>query len=203
MSPQNEARSANHAEVVEEAKRAALPSNWEARKRRAEWELEEEKGKQAAAESGNDWQRTKMLKMSASELESMDRRRKKKNPDVGFSTFEAATERQYNKLVKNIKPDMNDYEREREVMGEAFYPTAYTVVHGLRKDSKKAIDRLASDIEAQAAKRDKFSRRRKRDPDSDVDYINERNMKFNQKLQRFYGEHTEEIKQNLERGTAI
>jgi len=28
-------------------------------------------------------------------------------------------------------------------------------------------------------------------------------MKFNKKLERFYGKYTAEIKQNLERGTAI
>jgi pre-mRNA-splicing factor SYF2 len=39
--------------------------------------------------------------------------------------------------------------------------------------------------------------------DADIDYINERNMKFNSKLERFYGEYTTEIKQNLERGTAV
>jgi pre-mRNA-splicing factor SYF2 len=39
--------------------------------------------------------------------------------------------------------------------------------------------------------------------DADIDYINERNAKFNQKLERFYGEHTRETKLNLERGTAI
>ena len=52
-------------------------------------------------------------------------------------------------------------------------------------------------------KRKKYSRRRAFDPDSDVDYINERNKKFNEKLERFYGQHTAEIKQNLERGTAV
>jgi hypothetical protein len=31
----------------------------------------------------------------------------------------------------------------------------------------------------------KYSRRRRHDPDADIDYINERNMKFNQKLERF------------------
>ena len=39
--------------------------------------------------------------------------------------------------------------------------------------------------------------------EEDIDYINERNMKFNQKLARFYDPFTAEIKQNLERGTAI
>ena len=53
------------------------------------------------------------------------------------------------------------------------------------------------------AKRSKYSRRRAFDPDSDIDYINERNMKFNKKLERFYGKYTADIKQNLERGTAV
>ena len=52
-------------------------------------------------------------------------------------------------------------------------------------------------------KRAKYSRRRTFDEEADVDYINERNAKFNQKLERFYGKYTAEIKQNLERGTAV
>ena len=52
-------------------------------------------------------------------------------------------------------------------------------------------------------KRAKYSRRRTHDEDDDIDYINERNMNFNKKLERFYGKYTTEIKQNLERGTAV
>lgn len=52
-------------------------------------------------------------------------------------------------------------------------------------------------------KREKFSRRRMHNDEADIDYINERNMKFNKKLERFYGQYTADIKQNLERGTAI
>ena len=52
-------------------------------------------------------------------------------------------------------------------------------------------------------KRSKFSRRRQHDEEENIDYINDRNMKFNKKLERFYGKYTTEIKQNLERGTAI
>ena len=51
--------------------------------------------------------------------------------------------------------------------------------------------------------RSKYSRRRQFRHDADVDYINERNMKFNKKAARFYDQYTAEIKQNLERGTAI
>ena len=39
----NEARKMNHAEVVEEDKRNKLPENWEAKRRRVEWEESQEK----------------------------------------------------------------------------------------------------------------------------------------------------------------
>jgi len=62
---------------------------------------------------------------------------------------------------------------------------------------------MAEDVIKQQEKREKYSRRRRHDPDADIDYINERNMKFNKKLERFYGSYTKEIKDNLERGTAV
>lgn len=51
--------------------------------------------------------------------------------------------------------------------------------------------------------RSKYSRRRRFDPDADVDFINEKNRKLNARLEYFYGKYTREIKQNLERGTAV
>lgn len=47
---QNEARQLNHQEVVEEDKRNKLPNNWEARKRKAEWILNDAELRQQAAE---------------------------------------------------------------------------------------------------------------------------------------------------------
>lgn len=62
---------------------------------------------------------------------------------------------------------------------------------------------MVESVEQQIMKRKSFSRRRTHNDDADIDYINEKNARFNKKLERFYGEHTAEIKQNLERGTAI
>ena len=42
---QNEARKLNHQEVVEEDRRKKLPVNYESRRRRAEWEIQEEEAK--------------------------------------------------------------------------------------------------------------------------------------------------------------
>lgn len=103
-----------------------------------------------------------------------------------------------------LQPDLNAYAEAKEAAGEeAFYANANTYVHGMHKDSPEALERLSKDIKDQEEKRQKYSRRRVHDDDSDIDYINERNMKFNQKLERFYGKYTKDIKDNLERGTAV
>ncbi|XP_036034395.1 pre-mRNA-splicing factor SYF2 isoform X2 [Onychomys torridus] len=166
----NEARKLNHQEVVEEDKRLKLPANWEAKKARLEWELQEEEKKKECAARGEDYEKVKLLEISAEDAERWERRKKRRNPDLGFSDYAAAQLRQYHRLTKQIKPDMESYERQRE---------------------------------KQIEKRDKYSRRRPYNDDADIDYINERNAKFNKKAERFYGKYTAETKQNLERGTAV
>lgn len=200
----NEARTHNHQEVVAEETRIKLPSNYEAKKRQAEWLLEDQKNREEAQSDGKDYDRVKLLNISAVEAERLERKKKKKNPDQGFSTYEQATIRQYNRLVKNMPaPDMEQYEKQKQKYGDAFYGGTNVIIHGMHEDRKDAIDKMVNDIEGQISKRSKYSRRRTHNDDADIDYINERNAKFNKKLERFYGEHTSEIKQNLERGTAI
>ena len=52
-------------------------------------------------------------------------------------------------------------------------------------------------------KRSNYSRRRKYHADKDVDFINDRNAHFNKKIERAFGQYTQETKANLERGTAL
>lgn len=204
-SKRNEARQINHSEVIEEDRRAQEPKNMEARKRRAEWLLQEEEFKKKCESEGKNYEREKLRRKGADEAEWSDRQKKNKiDPDKGFSSYEDASFRKYNQLVKQIKPDMEAYADAKERTGEAaFYASEGSVVHGTHKDTPEALDKLSKDVKDQIAKRDKYSRRRMHDDDADIDYINERNMKFNQKLERFYGKYTKEIKDNLERGTAV
>nr|CAD7463178.1 unnamed protein product [Timema tahoe] len=199
----NEARQLNHQEVVEEDKRNNLPTNWEARKRKAEWILQDEEKKKEAEDRGENYDRVKLLHVEAVEAERLERKKKKKNPDQGFADYEQATFRQYNRLINNMKPDMAQYECQKEKVGDAFYGGRNTILHGLHEDSKEGIDHMVEDLEKIITKREKYSRRRMHNDDADIDYINERNMNFNKKLERYYGEYTTEIKQNLERGTAV
>jgi len=203
-SARSEARNHNHQEVVAEDARNKLPSNHEALKRQAEWLLMDQKARDEAKSMGVNYDQTKLLEVSALDAERLERKKKKKNPDEGFSTYEQATIRQYNRLVKNMgTPNFEQYEREKQKHGDAFYGGANVILQGTHKDRKDAVDKMVEDVEQQISRRQKYSRRRTHNDDSDIDYINERNAKFNKKLERFYGEHTIEIKQNLERGTAI
>ena len=227
-SKRQEARQLNHSQVVEEDRRNKEPKNMEQRRKRAQYLLDEEKMRSECEAQGKDFEREKMKMIPAGifflhiwfwtskknfkkifsftldEAETSDRRKKaKQNADQGFSTYENAAFRKYNQQVKSIQPNLQRYEEAKESAGEAFYAKSGTVVHGVHQDSKDAIDRMSKDIEAQQEKRDKFSRRRMHDEDADVDYINERNMKFNQKLERFYKDYTKDIKDNLERGSAV
>jgi pre-mRNA-splicing factor SYF2 len=191
--------------VLEEERRAKLPSNYEAKRRKADWILEEEEKKEKCRETGEDYDRMKLLNEQADELEKLNRlRARKKNPDQGFSNYEDSTIRQHKRLVQNMKTDQAGYEEEKEKLGEEmFYASRNTIVHGVHVDKEENIDRMVADINKQVEKREKYSRRRVHNDEADIDYINERNMKFNKKLERFYGQYTSEIKQNLERGTAI
>lgn len=93
---QSEARKANHDEVVEEDRKSKLPRNYEGRRRRAEWELENEAKKkvlfflvgltsQEAEEKGEDYKRIKALSVTAEEQETRERLAKKRTPDEGFA----------------------------------------------------------------------------------------------------------------------
>ena len=101
---------------------------------------------------GLDYDKEKLLHMDSIEAERLNRKKKKKNPDTGFADYEQATARQYNSLIKRIKPDMEKYEENRKKLGAAFYGDKNTILHGLQEDKKESIDRMVKDLEEQYVK---------------------------------------------------
>lgn len=199
-----EARKLNQAEVVEEDRRAKLPTNWEARQRREAWQLAELEARKAAEAKGEDYDRTKLLNVQADAADREEAAKKrKKNPNQGFVDFEDMTLRAYQRNVKTVKTDRGDYERQKKAMGAEFYPSADSLIQGSHYPSDDACDRLVADLKKSEERRDKYHRRRLYDPDAPIDFINERNRRFNEKIERFYGEHTKDVKDSLERGTAV
>ena len=69
-------------------------------------------------------------------------------------------------------------------------------------DQKAGAKRLANELKARIEKQ-KSKRGRNEYEGADVNYINQRNKRFNEKISRNYDKPTAEIRQNLERGTAL
>lgn len=201
---QNEARKLNHREVVEEDRKSKLPINWEKQKDRLEYEEHKEKRRLEIEENGLSYERVRALEWTAEECDAWERKKARKhNPDTGFADFEQSSFRQYERLTRNLQPDMNNYEKQKNELGEDFYATTSTLTYGTHTPAPSAVDRMVDDLNKQVEKRRGYSRRRAEKAGTDVDYINSRNMRFNKKIERFYGKYTTEIKQNLERGTAV
>lgn len=71
------------------------------------------------------------------------------------------------------------------------------------KISEDKIDRMVKELKDREEKCNSFSRRRRFHEEKDIDSINDRNEHFNKKIERAFGKYTLEIKNNLERGTAL
>jgi hypothetical protein len=86
--------------------------------------------------------------------------------------------------------------------GEALDPSAAVIGNNVPV-REAALNRLVDSLHAQALKRTKFHRHRLEVAEGDVDYISDANEKYNKKLSRAFDKYTVEIKQSLERGSAI
>ncbi len=106
----------------------------------------------------------------------------------------------YERQTRDLKPDQEAFARSTAGWDAARHEVAYGTESAV---SAAGLERLAADLRQQQERRAAFSRRRAHNPDADVDHINDRNARFNKKLQRFYGKHTQDIRDALERGTAI
>ena len=68
--------------------------------------------------------------------------------------------------------------------------------------SNKALNRVVDALHAKAEKNAKKKRRTKDDSTEDITYINKRNQQYNKSIAKAYDKYTEEIRANLERGSA-
>lgn len=183
----------NFKQVLEENERLKRPQNWEKRIERNQKKIEQEEEREMIEKSGQDYELAKSLKVQADELERYNRIKAvgKRKQDADFIDYDEETKRQYNKLVKNLKP-----QEDKTDQGVAS-------TSGSQIDTQEGVERMVESVKRRIEARNKRNRRRRFDDEADVDYINERNMRFNRKLEKHYGDHTEEIKQNFERGTAL
>merc|ERR1711920_512576 len=137
-------------------------------------------------------------------MEKVDLReakKKKVNPDAfGWDVFNSdSLMRAHDKRLKHIEFDKKAYAEQKEheandkpmAAGFGFEAT------------EEAKDRLQAAMEKIGDNKKAFSRRRTYCEDEEATYVSERNRHFNKKLERSFNAYTQEVRQNLERGTAL
>lgn len=94
-----------------------MAHNWEIKQKRLEWEEENELFISKCAEKNLDPERVRNLDMSADMADRLEGRKlRRRNVDVGFSTYADASHKKYLKLTKQIKPDLVAYQKEKEIL---------------------------------------------------------------------------------------
>ncbi|KAI8387980.1 SYF2 splicing factor-domain-containing protein [Radiomyces spectabilis] len=188
----------------------------EARNERKKQEALKLLEKQQAQDQGEDYERKQFWKYSAESVDAWEKRMAKKaqRANQGFTDHVQAAHKKYLKLISELKPDMTAYAEkkmesiERAIQNGEDPSDIMAIVNSLDyasmddRPSQEAIDRLAAETKKQIQRRETRSRDRKEATD-DISWINEKNRVFNQKIARFYDKYTKEIRENLERGTAL
>lgn len=169
-----------------------------------------------AEASGEDFERKRAWDWTIDESEKWDKRLKKKGAhrdNQAFQDYRQDSQKVYKRQIRDLKPDMEGYEKAKmaaveraaatgglEVVetddGElvavdkegTFYSSAQSMGFVEHRPEKAAVDRLVKDL--QQAEETRLKKRRDRlaqnGEDGDVTFINEKNKHFNQKLARFY-----------------
>ncbi|GFZ42408.1 hypothetical protein JCM24511_00123 [Saitozyma sp. JCM 24511] len=187
--------------------------------------------KAEAEDSGEDLERRKAWEWSIEQNERWEAKMEDQRvrSDSRFHNAEDEAFKKYNRDIRNTKADLVAYERQKEAAlglapgtlvpagatsaslatssrskgltaSEDLYRGAHTLAYGDSKPSEEAVDRVIGKINKDMGK---GKRKKNDDEDAEVNYINDRNKKFNQKAARFYDKFTRTIRENFERGTAL
>ncbi|KDP29675.1 hypothetical protein JCGZ_18837 [Jatropha curcas] len=199
----NEARKANQtAMVAEKKKMEAAPESRGISKQK--W-IEERKKKIGKLLDANGLDMTEAYMLDTQEAAEAKYKKWEKDPaPFGWDVFNQKTlYNAYKKRTKNVDVDLEEYNKMKEADPE-FYREASSLQYGKApKISEDKIDRMVKELKDREEKRRSFSRRRRFHEEKDIDSINDRNEHFNKKIERAFGKYTLEIKNNLERGTAL
>nr|XP_043626232.1 pre-mRNA-splicing factor syf2 [Erigeron canadensis]XP_043626233.1 pre-mRNA-splicing factor syf2 [Erigeron canadensis]XP_043626234.1 pre-mRNA-splicing factor syf2 [Erigeron canadensis] len=199
----NEARKANQAAMVAEKKKMDPPQ--ESRGISKQKWLEERKKKIGKLLDANGLDMTKAYMLDTQQMAETKYKKWEKQPaPAGWDVFNQKTLYDaYKKRTKKMDVDLEEYNKMKEADPE-FYREASSLQYGKApKVSEDKIEKMVKELKDRDEKRNSFSRRRRFHEEKDIDSINDRNEHFNKKIERAFGRYTLEIKNNLERGTAL
>jgi pre-mRNA-splicing factor SYF2 len=225
----NQSRKANHTEVEEEYNRFYVKPSRKNKKSKGKLADDEEnsdednprKGKSATTKSGKieeeKNQIQQLLDQTAEEAEWLaekNRRKKETAETYGLNAFTTdAYYRAYENRAEKLKKNNFGKKASDETpltsavasssSSSSLEANPFDYGRTNSETSPEALEYLRNDIINREKQRQKFSKRRLQTDAADVDYINDKNAQFNKKLKRAFDKYTLEIRQNLERGTAI
>ncbi|KAJ2609990.1 pre-mRNA-splicing factor SYF2, partial [Coemansia sp. RSA 1365] len=151
--------------------------------------------------SGEDYERTRFWDYSIEQVENYEEKKRKReaNRERGFTDYTQVNQRKYERDVAKLKPDLAAYER-----GKAESSTGPVLAIGEpHKPDPRSVDKLVKSVEDQQKRRATLHKPSVEKEGEDVSYINQRNARFNRKMNRAYDKYTKEIRDNFERGTAL
>lgn len=133
---------------------------------------------------------------------------KEARKDTGFTDYHQLAYRKYQRMVNDLKPNMEAYHQDKLEKYAARISNAPSSPLDFlsHKPSKQQVGKLLENLAEQQEKRKNFSKKRKSDLDHDsknITFINARNERFNKKIGRAFDEYTKEYREALERGSAL
>ncbi|KAH7414907.1 hypothetical protein KP509_14G017200 [Ceratopteris richardii] len=199
----NAARKANGREVDAERKRAEAPVESRGVSKKKWFEEKQKQLEKRLEFNGLDPSKAYMLDTQDAAEEKYKKWEKKPAP-FGWDVFnQRSLYNAYKKRTKHIPYSMEDYMKAKESDPD-FFRDGSSLQYGKAPDIPDAnVDKMVAELEDRESKRKSFSRRRRYHEEKDIDSINDRNEHFNRKIERAFGKYTVEIKNNLERGTAL
>ncbi|KAF3434723.1 hypothetical protein FNV43_RR21808 [Rhamnella rubrinervis] len=199
----NKARKDNQIDIATEKKRMEAPS--ESRGISKQKWLEDRKKKIGKLLDANGLDLKTAYMLDTQDMAESKYKKWEKDPaPFGWDVFnQKSLYNAYKKRTKNVDVDLEEYNKMKEADPE-FYREASSLQYGkAAKIPEDRIDKMVKELKDRDEKRNSFSRRRRFHEEKDIDSINDRNEHFNKKIERAFGKYTLEIKNNLERGTAL
>ena len=201
---QSKSRDQNRKETAAEAQRVTVDPNLLSSLSRKHAIASHKLLKADTEAAGEDFERKRAWDWTIEEAEKWDKRiakKEKHTEDAAFQDYRSEARKAYKRQLREIKPDMEAYEKEKKEAIEraaengsleivetengeliavdkdgVFYSTANSTDFTQNKPDKAGIDRLVKDIQkADDARMKKRKDRAAKEEDGDVTYINQKN----------------------------
>lgn len=137
-------------------------------------------------ERGEDVARHRAKTYTIEENEAWERKleEKERSRDKGMMDFQDLAERSYQRQLKHFTPDVARYQRDKAASAASNEAEHDPAAYGTHAPDDDAVDRLVQHLNYEHDQIQRRSRRRDDDLDVEGTYINQRNKRFNRKIQR-------------------